>query len=466
MQEQSIGDAREIDDQALCAPPPIFPIEAFPTIIRQVIIETAKAYGVPYEVPALAVLIVAAACIGRTRGISIKPDWIEFPNLYAALVGTSGTGKSPATSAIFAPINEKELDWYDEWVKEVFQAGKNGDQITRRQLIADDSTVEALSEALAANPRGILWFRDELTGLLLSLDRYGGKSGTTKSRLMTAYDSGQWKVNRINQGRNLHIPHATLSLFGTVVPSALSKIFSNYDVMTGFWSRFIFVRLPSDGPPLWSEKSVPPKVASMWEWTVQSLLDLDFDSHGDPIPINVTPDAKNLFVAWHDALLNHPWSDLISEIRNPMISKLRAQCLRIALIFHCIRTVGMRESEVSPVGENTMQNSICLSNYLLWQQQQIYAVINSAEELELSPPQMAIAKAIISLEAEITGGFLSTARIAEKANEGLDERFHITGKSTGKIAASLGLKKKRHDSKRGVFVTAEDFTRLKNALGQ
>ena len=457
MQEQSIEEAKEFDDQALCAPPPIFPIETFPTIIRQLIIETAKAYGVPVEVPAIASLVLAGACIGRTRGIRIKAGWVEFANLYAALVGVSGTGKSPATACIFKPVHSMEQAWHEDF---------DEDDVERRQLLADDCTIEALSEALADNPRGIFWFQDELGGLLLSMDKYGGKSGSTKSRLMAAYNSEPWKVRRINKKRNLYIPNATVSIFGTVTPRALPTILSGFDAATGFLPRFLFVRVPSNRPPNWTEKTVTPTGAAIWKWTVEGLLGCNFNSKGRPMVIDVNPDAKRVYSLWHDQLKDNPWIELDLQFYYPMMAKLRAQCLRIALVFHCVSNIGTMESELSPVTEGTMLSAICLSNHLLQHQRQIYGLINSGEELELSPPQMAIAKAIISLEAEITGGFLSTARIAEKANEGLDERFHITGKSTGKIAASLGLKKKRHDSKRGVFVTAEDFTRLKNALGQ
>ena len=150
-------------------PPPVFPVDVFPPTIRDVIAEIAKAYAVPFEVPATAVLVLAGACIGRTRGIRIKAWWVEFANLYVALVGGSGTGKSPATDFIFRPVHAKELEWHQEYLN---AEEEEDNSAIRKQLLVDDSTLEALSEALSANPRGILWHRDELSGLLLSLDRY------------------------------------------------------------------------------------------------------------------------------------------------------------------------------------------------------------------------------------------------------------------------------------------------------
>jgi len=451
---------REFENRLFCAPPPLFPLNAFPAISRDIIVDTANAYGVPVEVPAIGLLVLAGACIGRTRAIRIKHGWIEFPNLYAALVGISGTGKSPATGSIFRPVHAKEAEWYQEYA----EADEEDDNTARRQLIADDSTIEALSEALADNPRGIMWYRDELAGLLLNLDRYGGKSGATKTRLMSSYDSGPWKVTRITKKRNIYIPHATLTIFGTVTPRALPTILSDFDAATGFLPRFLFVRLSNNRPPSWTEKTVTPRVAAIWDWTVEGLLDCDFDSKDRSIIVDVTPDAKKAYTRWYDQLKDNPWTEFEPQFYYPVVAKLRGQCLRIALILHCVSNIGTKESELSPVTEGTMQNAICLSNHLLQHQRQIYGLINSGEDLELSPPQMAIAKAIISLEAEITGGFLSTARIAEVVNEGIDERFRITGRATGKITASMGLRQKRQKDKRGVSVTPEDLTRIKNAL--
>jgi len=77
-----------------------------------------------------------------------------------------------------------------------------------------------LTDALVANPRGSLRKRDELAGLILELDKYTGKDGGTKSRLMSSYDSGPWKVNRREASQQAYIPHATLSILGTIQPKA------------------------------------------------------------------------------------------------------------------------------------------------------------------------------------------------------------------------------------------------------
>ena len=58
---------------------------------------------------------------------------------------------------------------------------------------------------------------------------------------------------------------------------------------------------------------------------------------------------------------------------------------------------------------------------------------------EFPPLPRQVARAILSLEVEIAGGMLATARIIEAVNSGLDHRFHVSPDSVGKTAAILQL---------------------------
>ena len=42
------------------------------------------------------------------------------------------------------------------------------------RLCLSDTTPEALGRLMAAHPKGLLFYRDELSGLLGGFDRYGG----------------------------------------------------------------------------------------------------------------------------------------------------------------------------------------------------------------------------------------------------------------------------------------------------
>ena len=90
---------------------------------------------------------------------------------------------------------------------------------TARRQPVNDSTVEKLGEILNANPRGILLFRDELTGWLRTLDREkrGDRALSTSKRGM---GSGSFTYDRIGRG-TVHIPAACVSILGGIQPGPL-----------------------------------------------------------------------------------------------------------------------------------------------------------------------------------------------------------------------------------------------------
>jgi len=469
--------------ETLYSLPPPFPIDIFPERCQKAIIEIQRAYSVPVDIPAVALISEAGACIGRTRGIQIKDGWIEHANTWIVIVGKSGLGKSPVVRAIQRPVFGAEEKWYAEYQealkkyelemetrkfaprRERGQLGSPPDPPKWTQLIVDDTTTEALTDAFDANRRGILWNRDELSGLILDLDKYSGKEGGTKSRLMSSYDSGAWKVNRRDKSKKAFIPQATLSIFGTIQPKALSSIFSNLDAATGFLPRFIFISTCLEEPPLWTDRTVSGDTHRYLTSLTDGLLALNFNDSGEASIVGVSPEAKAVYQEWYNEQVMEPWVDTSAEVYEAVLAKLRGQCLRLALILHCIEAVTRGSSELKPVSHQTMQNAIRLADCVKAHQKRVWGfVINPGQVSDLTPLQKRVARSIVALESEIHGGMLPTARIAQEINKGVDHKFHISVESAGKAASNLGFKSGHLPDKsaRTIIITETDLHKFKS----
>ncbi len=463
-------------------PLPPFPMEVYPSPIQTAVAKIQKAHGVPLEIPFCALLGTLGACIGRTRGIMIKEGWVEFANLWLSVVADSGLGKSPAVRAIQAPIFALEAEWHEEYraalkvydqqmqayrkasMKKGEDPGLPPDPPIWKQMLVDDATTEALTEVLGGNPKGILWNRDELSGLILELDKYAGKDGGAKSRLMSAYDSGLWKVNRRDKSKQAFIPHATLSILGTIQPRALPVIFSQMDAATGFLPRFIFVYACKEAPAFWTDATVSDATLMPLAALYRGLLALDFDGE-NPKVIRVTPEAKGLYEAWYNALAREPWVDTEAAAYEAVFAKLRGQCLRIALILHCMEANHEGISELTPVREATMQRAILLADCFKAHQKRVWQyVLNPEKVVEVSPLQNRVAAAILELAPEIKAGMLPTARITEQVNSKSDKSFHLSTDMVGKVLATLGFhpRKLPDGLARGVALTEGDLNRIAN----
>lgn len=481
------NEAKESQDDEVLAealpPPPDVPIHVFPVPVQDSILAAADAFRVPVEVPTCAVLAMAAACIGRARGIIIKAGWVEHANLYLALVAKSGLGKSPCTRAFLGAIYRAEKKWNAEWretndqwqeeteswqdAKRKARRGEGEDpgpkpeQPKRRQLILDDATIESITDALAENPRGLLWCRDELAGLLMDLDKYSGKDGATKTRLMSAYDSGAWKVSRTNKARIGFIEHATLSIFGTVQPKTLAGIFCGHDAASGFLPRFLFVRAVQDKPATWTDASFDGRNQQRINDMAASLLSLDFGEDGKPVIIGVDAPAKQLYRAWHDRLAMEAWMGTDDD-SDSLLSKLRAQCLRLALILHEMHAAILERDDRTPVTEETMAGAITLSDWLREHQGHAWKLIGGAGGVtESAPLDVRVAAAIVALEGEMQGGRLPTSKVAEKVNVSLDASMAVNVRAVGKACSRLGLVMIKTNGPRMIEVSPHALTRMR-----
>jgi Protein of unknown function (DUF3987) len=460
--------------------PPPFPVDAFPMPYQQVIQEIAQAYAVPVEVPCVALLSGSGACIGSTRGLTIKTGWDEYANLWIATVGLSGLGKSPAIMAIFRHIYELEQRWAQEhrealkcYEAKLTQSRKDkdqqepGDPPKWRQLIVDDATTEGLTDALDANQRGILWNRDEMAGFIQDIDRYIQRDAGTKTRLMSSYDSGPWKVNRRDKTKNCFLPHATVSIMGSIQPAVLPKIFSSLDAASGFLPRFLFVWAVREIPPFWTDATVSQESKDFLSKSFDRLLRLDFQEDGEPYRIKVSLAAKESFVDWFNLQAAEPWFKEDVQIFEALNAKLRGQCLRICLILHCLESAESGLSELREVSISTMQNAIKIANILKIHQKNTWQyILSEGAVLDLNPIQKRVARAILQLEPEIEGGMLPTARITEVVNVGMAEGFRFSGTKVGKIASGLGFKpQKLPDGKaRGIVIEAPQLEKYKSLL--
>jgi hypothetical protein len=212
--------------------------------------------------------------------MAVKPGWVEYPNLYFAIVAQSGLGKSPSTRAVMAPLKKTDQEWfreyetqksaYDEEIKsrknlskeERASLGADPDPPIRRRILMNDTTPEALLRAFQHNPRGLLWFRDELGGLILNLDRFANQKGGTKSLLMEGYDSEGVNIDRVND--SACIPHVCLSLFGTIQPEFIPHVFSDLDASMGFLPRFILITADRKKPALWIDRGILSLLMRCW----------------------------------------------------------------------------------------------------------------------------------------------------------------------------------------------------------
>src|SRR5262249_27851055 len=85
-----------------------FPVDALPQPIRDFVVKGAKAIGCDLSYLALPLLIALASAIGNARRLELKRGWSAPAILWGAIVGESGTAKTPAFRLVIEPIRERQ----------------------------------------------------------------------------------------------------------------------------------------------------------------------------------------------------------------------------------------------------------------------------------------------------------------------------------------------------------------------
>lgn len=239
----------------------------------------AETKNAPIDFVALALVSAASAVIGNTRWTVAWDGWKEPPIIWAMLVGNPSSNKSPALDAVMDPIADidRELSEqykadYEVWAakdemaalirsewkanaKKAIADGETppakpedaeaGTQPIRGRVRISDTTTEKAAELLRDSWRGLLLFRDELSGWLGSMDRYNG--GGDRPFWLEAHGGRTYTVDRKANPEPVIIDHLSIAILGGTQPDKLYSLLVKTED-DGLLPRFSVVA--PDPPPL------------------------------------------------------------------------------------------------------------------------------------------------------------------------------------------------------------------------
>lgn len=359
------------DDPEIRVAPPTeepeieFPMSVFPEILQAFIGEIAGCQQSPRDFVGTAILAAAGIAIGASHEIKVKDGWWERPNLYTAMVGKTGTHKSPSMKTVFKPIRKmqevdieaftadhanyerEKADWEDaekaRRKKPVDGEGlpKPEEPICKR-LYSTDATTESLQDLLADNPRGMGLMLDELAAWITGLNQYKGGKGNDRQFYLKAWSGETYAIDR---KRNLNKRPITckapcLSIVGGIQPSKLPLFVEEGNEADGFVERILFCYPPETDLPEWSEGRIDPYLEDAWQAGLERLYAIPLEHHEGGLrsrTLHLQGPAKDIFIEWNNLLVR----DMNSPDANPVLRgqqiKLRSYFARFTLIIHLLR---------------------------------------------------------------------------------------------------------------------------------
>lgn len=351
----------ELDASILAddAPPPRLPLGLFPKPWQEYIEAAADHAGSPPDYVMLSLLSVIGAALGNARWGQAWGSFTQPPVIWGAGIGHPSAAKSPglidvAQGPIAALESGMNADWEerqrqhdtdkaeaaavaDKWKKEVDKAAKTGNAppqrpdrakepkpLQKRKFSVRQTTTQRLAKMMAANPRGLLLFRDELAGWLGEMDRYDSGKGADRAFWLEAFGGRRFTVDTVKDGDDAPvIDHLTIGLIGALTVDKGRAAMGEAD-NDGLAARLLYVWPAPRKPSI--PKGEPPD--AMLRHALARIAALPWEPP-EPMLLPFTGPAQDILQARRVMVTSAEADGLLGA----WIGKMPGHVVRLAVIF-------------------------------------------------------------------------------------------------------------------------------------
>ena len=202
--------------------------------------------NLPYEVAFCCLLGALSFAIGGNKVLEVREKWRAKGQLWLALVGKSGSGKTHIMDATGMDLLHRQQRLEREAARKDFEeATENSiegaiptEPAANRRLTADAITLEALfhHHSMPVNQAGFGVHADEILAVINGMDQYKGK-GNDKQIWLKIFNHGTAEMTTVSVNRK--IDSVFVPLLGGIQPDILEKLIGYEKQADGFAARFL-----------------------------------------------------------------------------------------------------------------------------------------------------------------------------------------------------------------------------------
>jgi hypothetical protein len=362
-----------------------FPIDIFPREIQLYISESKTKLMLNEDFMASSFLWMMSVIIGNSLKIEAKKGWTESCTLFLSLVGQAGLGKTPSINNIIYPlkkINKKRIEEYfqkyEEYQNYLLMSKKDQkstipiDKPKRKQLLASDTTIEALISIHNESKNAIGVFKDELDGWFKDMNKY--REGSDKQQWLSIWSNESIIVNRLSRD-DLYISSPFIPVLGGIQPEILDSHFTNENISSGFIDRFLFAYPNNLKAEQFNNDELPEQLIEWYENTILKMNDnirhiIKKDDNNEIIPFicKLDKSANEEWVRVFNKYVDLQNSENEPEMYKSMIAKIKTYIPRLSLIIHFIDCY-FDDKEIKEVKVNaeTIKKAEKLAEYFVLQ---------------------------------------------------------------------------------------------------
>jgi hypothetical protein len=440
----------------------------FPPQLEQYRRTLAEGSDTPDEYAVAYMLAAAATAVGGDVSAVVKTDWLVRCNLFLALIGYKGSGKSTLVDKTFGPLMHREEELRDQATRIRAEASPNSrhddgdadededdadedereddeesygeddedgeydeeDEELDRQIwhrfhgkskaaelpdpciVVNDTTGPALLRLLEENQRQILVNPDELSALFIR-----NTGGTDRQMWCELYDGRRRRRARVSSaGSSGRLDSPYVSILGGIQPDLL-KCFYGSRGDDGLLDRMLLVGSGDVRDAEWPQDADDPVLNTAWSTALSRLLRIEAlaeDAIGCQVESRFTPEALDIC----KTLMKH-LNELVKMLRihpsqRGIVKKLVQHALKLALLRRCLRWATGEFGERGPLGDVDADDAAAaceatlffLGRWLLWRPELRGGLVNDGRVPVglVSPPHDDPALQVLALQAALAHG--------------------------------------------------------------
>jgi hypothetical protein len=390
--------------------PTAFP-EFFPPQLELYRRSIAEGADAPDEYAVGHMLAAAATAAGADVSACVQPGWYVRCNLFFALLGYKGSGKSPLADKCFDPLVHREAELRDALARPAAAHGANdhdddedeaghddgyGDDDDDEEdddfcddesdcgadaeqpnpcLVINDCTGPAVLQLLARNRRQLLVNPDEMAGQFAR-----GNGGSDRAMWCELYDGRRRRRERATtKAGSATLANPYVCIIGSIQPDRLSVLYNSRGD-DGLLDRFFLVGDGVMREARWPRDADDPILNAAWSTVISRLLRIEekaADSIGQQVEARFTDDAREVCKGLMARL-----NDLVVVLDVPnaqrgVVKKLVQHSVKLALLHRCLRWAAGEFGDCGPLGDVDADDAIAareatlffLGRWLFWRKE-------------------------------------------------------------------------------------------------
>ncbi len=443
-----------------------------PSSLASPMTQMAAWMGVPAAAFLVVLLPTVASLLDPATEVVVKEciGFIERAVIYAGIVTESGQRKSPLLNAItdgLRNLQQEEDARFRQATANYEDARKSWDPKSGdeppdpprspREYYIDKATMEAVDVIKQNQPEhGLLWLKDELSGLMASYGEYKNGRGADKESMLSGWNGRGVKKN-LKGGERISVPQDAMSVVGAIQDATLQNKMGDFNDDQGDWARFLWFLIPLKALKL-PESDTTFQLA-MLESLYRRFSQLPAQRY------RFAFDAQAKYDGFHWQLEQRR----VAEPRRGMraaIAKMEGYAARLALILHMIWEVEAGKETPSPYIPRERVEAACkLAEFFLGQVELIHVEGAAAIGNDLTPRLTAIldkarqfgeltarkVQAAISWLRKVTAGkirndFKELAKLGYGVCTGQGNRLKFVPKTADTVAKTADRSADKSDS--------------------